>query len=104
MTAAEREAAVEALRCAADLHMHGGMSRFSYSETMTVADHPDPRSFGHATFQTMHQIIGVIGACGYSWPDAALEAAALLEDGWNPGDPVYRLEDPGAGYPVERRG
>lgn len=98
MTAEEREAAVEALRCAADLN-HTGRGG-TYMDMMAVAGYSestqDPAF--EALVDAMHE--GRVN----TWTDAALEAAALLEDGWNPGDPVYRLEDRGTGDPVERRG
>jgi hypothetical protein len=82
---ATREAAIDACLLAADFwlapyrieHPHDGISRavddLLSSAWIAVGDaHADSR------FEVM---------CGYCW----LEAAALLRDGWSPGDPVHLL-------------
>lgn len=72
----EREEAVEILLCIADLHESAHPDRWETTGDL-VADNALAREAWYE-----------IAFDGTTQAEDALEAAALVADGWNPGDPV----------------
>ncbi|HET9949351.1 MAG TPA: hypothetical protein VFQ22_10560 [Longimicrobiales bacterium] len=83
--AAVRERAVEALRCEAD-ECH--VPRLD-GDPMYITEDDDTvdENLVNAVMNAVWSVLGF----GGDIDTEILEAAALLEDGWSPGDPVHRI-------------
>lgn len=90
MTAAEREAVIDMLRADADVEQSNSESGFCDSES-GFCDEEDLSHEGAALYWSAYDAVGTTIGWFTPFHVLSLEAAALLEDGWNPGDPVERI-------------
>lgn len=92
MTDKERDEVVTILRCAADTDASGRGTPFGRELIADAHEELDGSerslSFAYSAWVAAFKVVASRTGDDRRWYWTALEAAALIEDGWSPGDPL----------------